>query len=46
VLNHEYALDKQIAATALVHGLVVVTCNVGDFAGTGVEVLDPFVGER
>jgi predicted nucleic acid-binding protein len=31
-----------IAATALVHSLVVVTRNVGDFAPTGVEVLDPW----
>ena len=38
-----HALDKQIAATALVHNLTVVTRNVGDFAGTGVNVLNPFV---
>ncbi len=34
--------DALIAATALVHSLVVVTRNVGDFAPTGVEVLDPW----
>ena len=34
--------DALIAATALVHGLVVVTRNVSDFAPTGVEVLDPW----
>lgn len=34
--------DKLIAATALVHGLAVVTRNVRDFTSTGVAVVDPF----
>ena len=34
--------DSLIAATALVHGLTVVTRNVGDFEEAGVPVLDPF----
>lgn len=34
--------DVLIAATALVHGLTVVTRNVGDFAPTGVAVLNPW----
>ena len=34
--------DGLIAATALVHGMTVVTRNVGDFAGTGVVVLNPW----
>jgi predicted nucleic acid-binding protein len=44
-LNAERALasvDGLIAATALVHGMIVVTRNVRDFAGTGVPVLNPF----
>ena len=35
-------LDLAIAATALEHGLTVVTRNVADFAPTGVKTLDPF----
>jgi toxin FitB len=42
VPHHENALDKQIAATALVYGLCVVTRNVDDFKETGVRVLNPF----
>jgi len=38
----ENALDKLIAATALVHGLTVVTRNVRDYASTGVRILNPF----
>ena len=34
--------DSLIAATALVHGLTVVTRNVRDFEGAGLPVLDPF----
>jgi predicted nucleic acid-binding protein len=35
-------LDLAIAATALEHGLTVVTRNVADFAPTGVKTLNPF----
>jgi predicted nucleic acid-binding protein len=35
-------LDLAIAATALEHGLTVVTRNISDFEPTGVAVLDPF----
>lgn len=36
--------DGLIAATALVHGMTVVTRNVADFAVTGVSVLNPWIG--
>ncbi|MEQ1505470.1 MAG: type II toxin-antitoxin system VapC family toxin [Myxococcota bacterium] len=36
------AMDTLIAATALVHGLTLVTRNVRDVVGTGVRVLNPF----
>ena len=36
------ANDAWIAATALVHGMTVVTRNVGDFASTGVPLLNPW----
>jgi predicted nucleic acid-binding protein len=34
--------DSLIAATALVHGMTVVTRNVADFEPTGVAVLNPW----
>jgi predicted nucleic acid-binding protein len=34
--------DAMIAATALEHGMTVVTRNIADFAGTGVKLVDPF----
>lgn len=34
--------DAMIAATALVHGMTVVTRNVADFASTGVEIINPW----
>lgn len=36
--------DALIAATALTHGLTVVTRNVADFAPTGVQILNPWLG--
>jgi len=39
----QHPIDKQIAAIALIHGLAVVTRNVDDFRGTGVEIMNPFV---
>ena len=34
--------DLKIAATALVHGIAVVTRNRQDFEKAGVEIIDPF----
>ena len=42
VPNPENPLDKQIAATALIHDLVVVTRNVSHYRATGVRSLNPF----
>lgn len=36
--------DALIAATALVHGLTMVTRNTADFASAGVALLDPWEG--
>ena len=44
-LGHESA-DLLIAATALEHGLTVVTRNVRHFVPTGVPVLDPSGADR
>lgn len=35
--------DAMIAATAIVHGMTVVTRNTKDFDTTGVSLLNPFV---
>ena len=42
VPHPENALDKQIAATALTHGLKLVTRNSEHFAKVGLTVVDPF----
>jgi predicted nucleic acid-binding protein len=42
VPHAENPLDKQIAATALIYGLTVVTRNVAHYEPTGVSVLNPF----
>jgi predicted nucleic acid-binding protein len=36
--------DGYIAATAAAHGFAVATRNAPDFAGTGVELIDPWAG--
>ena len=35
-------LDAQIAATALAHGMTIVTRNVQDMAYTGADIVNPF----
>lgn len=42
VPHPENPLDKQIAATALIHDLTVVTRNVSHFCSTGARLLNPF----
>lgn len=41
--HNQNPIDKQIAAIALINGLTVVTRNVDDFRGTGVELQNPFI---
>jgi toxin FitB len=34
--------DAIIAATALIHGMTIVTRNAADFAATGAPVINPW----
>ena len=38
-------IDGMLAASAIMHGLTLVTRNVSDFGGLGVPVLNPWTGE-
>jgi hypothetical protein len=38
--------DALIAATAIVHGMTVVTRNTGDFKATGVNVINPWMDDE
>jgi toxin FitB len=38
--------DALIAATAMVHGLTVVTRNVSDFKSIGVALLNPWIVQQ
>ncbi|RZN13083.1 VapC toxin family PIN domain ribonuclease [Bradyrhizobium genosp. SA-3] len=44
VPNPRAERDALIAATAFVHGLTIVTRNVGDFEATGVPLRNPWGG--
>jgi toxin FitB len=46
VPNPDHALDKQIAAIALVNDLTLATRNVADFEGFGVRLKNPFLSEQ
>ena len=37
--------DAFIAATALVHGMTVVTRNMADFQSTGVSTINPWIAD-
>lgn len=43
VPNPRVERDALIAATALVHGMTVVTGKVSDFHSTGVPILNPWI---
>ena len=43
VPNPSPVRDSLIAATALVHGMTVVTRNVSDFERTGVPIMNPWM---
>ncbi len=45
VPHHENAIDKLIAATALIYGFTLVTLNIKDFINTGVTLHNPFSDE-
>ena len=42
ILAHQSVVEGLIAATAIHHGLTVVTRNTRDFAPTGASLLDPW----
>lgn len=44
VPNRRGERDALIAATALVHGMTVITRNVADFKPTGVSLFNPWEG--
>ena len=45
-LNDQHAVDKQVAAIALVYDLTIVSRNVRHYESTGVRLLNPFIADR
>jgi predicted nucleic acid-binding protein len=43
VPHSENALDKQVAATAIIHGLTLVSRNERHYRRIGVDVVNPFI---
>jgi predicted nucleic acid-binding protein len=43
--SDDLGADAMIAATARIHGMVIVTRNVKDFASFGVQVFNPFTAK-
>jgi predicted nucleic acid-binding protein len=44
-INDQNAVDRQIAAMALVYDLTIVTRNTSHFTGTGARILNPFLAD-
>lgn len=42
---HVDAVDLMIAATARLHNATIATRNIGDFAGCGLRLVDPWADE-
>lgn len=38
--------DAMIAATSLVHGMTIVTCNLADFEASVELLINPWLGQR
>lgn len=41
----QHAIDKQIAAIALIYDFAVVTRNINDFGDTGARLINPFTDD-
>lgn len=41
--NNQHAIDRQIAAIAMIHDMTLVTRNFRDVSDTGVRLINPFI---